>query len=40
MVELAVETGIPIREWRDESSAFIATALDVIADRAEQMRNR
>jgi len=38
MVELAVETGIPIREWREESNEFIATTLDVLAERAERMK--
>lgn len=37
MVELAVATGIPVAVWAEESSATIATALEVIE---EISRNR
>lgn len=32
MVQLAVATGIPVREWAEESAEVIATALAVVAD--------
>jgi hypothetical protein len=32
-VELAVETGIPVAAWWDESDAVIATTLAVLEDR-------
>jgi hypothetical protein len=35
MVELALATSIPVREWEREDDATIATALTILADRAE-----
>lgn len=32
MIQLAVATGIPVREWSRESAEVIATALHVVAD--------
>lgn len=40
MVELMLETGIPARVWEDEDDATIATALAILAERAEAMRRR
>lgn len=38
MVELAIETGIPAAVWAAEDDATIATALVVLAERAEAIR--
>jgi hypothetical protein len=38
MAELAVETGIPVNCWRDEDDATLATVLDVLEQRAKEMR--
>lgn len=32
MVQLAVVTGVPAREWASESAETIATALDVLRE--------
>lgn len=34
MVELAVATGIPVREWSNESAEVIATTIEVLQAQA------
>lgn len=38
MVELAIATGIPVREWSRESAEVVATAVAILEDQAQQAR--
>jgi hypothetical protein len=39
-VEIALATETAPREWWDEDDATIATAVDILHERAERMRRR
>lgn len=38
MVELAIQTGIPVAVWADESAETIATAVDILKEIAMKRR--
>jgi len=38
IVELAVATSVPVREWWTETDAVIATALQVLEDNARKAK--
>jgi hypothetical protein len=40
MVDLAIATGIPAREWREESDEAIATALQLLHDIVKAKEGR
>lgn len=40
MVDLAIATGIPAREWREESDQAIATAMQLLHDIAKARKGQ